>query len=116
MKNEEITENEMDRKMDTDLEKTFSILQKSLKEQTAEPPAMVDSSIKAAARQRLKKEYQAGKLRFIAWFTGAAAVFAVTFSALYFTGFTGTMQPEQTAQMGTETFAADPEQDWDWDL
>lgn len=64
--------------------KLFESLKQNLKQNTPEPPKKVDSFIKAAARQRLKKQNKKNKTYFIFWSTGIAAVFAFSFSFMYF--------------------------------
>lgn len=65
-------------------ENFFAALQQSLRQDQPEPPAQIDSFIRAAARQQLKKRKNAQNKQFIFWSCGVAAAFAVTFSFLYF--------------------------------
>lgn len=63
--------------------KFFESLKQNLQQNTPEPPEKIDSFIKAAARQRLKKQSKKSKTYFIFWSTGIAAVFAFSFSFMY---------------------------------
>ena len=64
----------------------FATLQQKLQQDLPEPPAQLDSFIKAAARQQLKKKKTTQNKQFILWSCGIAAAFAVSFSCLYFYG------------------------------
>lgn len=66
-------------------EKFFVSMQQCLRQELPEPPAQVDSFIKAAARQQLKKRKELQNKKFIFWSCGVAAAFAVSLSILYFT-------------------------------
>lgn len=73
-------------------EKFFASVQMCLRQDLPEPPAQVDSFIKAAARQQLKKKKEHQNKKFIFWSCGIAAAFALSFSFLF---FSGTQEPAE---------------------
>lgn len=83
MKNEQ--KNEIDRQMMDNADEQFLQSLKQGLQQTAEPPAQIDSFIKAAARQRLKKNSRTQKKLIFFWSGSIAAALAVSFSFIYFT-------------------------------
>lgn len=83
MKNEQ--KNETDRQMMDNADEQFLQSLKQGLQQTAEPPAQIDSFIKAAARQRLKKNSRTQKKLIFFWSGSIAAALAVSFSFIYFT-------------------------------
>lgn len=63
----------------------FTSVKQSLQQDAVQPPAQLDSFIKAAARQRAKKLQNRTKKYLLFWSSSIAAAFAVSFSAFYLT-------------------------------
>lgn len=87
--------------------KFFESLKQNLQQNTPEPPEKIDSFIKAAARQRLKKQSKKSKTYFIFWSTGIAAVFAFSFSFMYINS-TQQISPAAPVATAKQASAATP--------
>ena len=78
-------------------EKMLAVMQQCLHRDLPEPPPQVDSFIKAAARQQLKKNKVSQHKQFMLWSCGIAVAFAVSFSFLYFSGIQQPAAPVSAA-------------------